>query len=602
MFMSRFWYLVLSVVTVVALVSTSIVTSTYQRDRARDAETLLRGDRQQIDNFLRTDARVRLDNLTPVGANPELSRLLNACLTRANDGGALQSHSQRINTQLRSLNDGLGEAARGQMLFAVDSRGILVGRTGLQETSGLGDFVGGLPLIDRALRGYVRDDVWEIQGRVYRMSARPILYQGRYVGVVVHAREIDQAFVQRISEALGGASVGFFTAQSMYASHQGDSDHEREAPRPESLTESLRALEQNQQWRTRGYTDVMQVQNGAGAVVYGHVAGTVGLVGGGFVVGRPRPELPSNYLLHAPRDEVRRVPWGVYVGLGLGGFLLGMLWLFLEHDQGSRGLHKMLTELAARKIERLDPLLLRGNARRMALAINEAFEAAMKAELARGGGAPPRSVQDLDALLDASKPALGQVLDIPPPPPAGLGGPAPLSFPPSKPPAPVGPPIKPPAPTPSVRNMPPPPAAAPLPPPVPTPAIGVAMVTPPAPPVAPPAPPAVPGAPVGGAAPAPPQSVMVSMADLASAAAGVSAPQGFASEEEELAHWRAVFDEFVTTKKQCNEPTESLIFDRFKNTLERNKKTLVEKNGAKAVRFSVYVKDGKATLKATPVK
>ena len=63
-----------------------------------------------------------------------------------------------------------------------------------------------------------------------------------------------------------------------------------------------------------------------------------------------------------------------------------------------------------------------------------------------------------------------------------------------------------------------------------------------------------------------------------------------------------MYDEFLRTKKQCGEPTEGLTFEKFQNTLRKNRDALVERHHCKRVRFSVYVKDGRASLKATPVK
>jgi hypothetical protein len=71
---------------------------------------------------------------------------------------------------------------------------------------------------------------------------------------------------------------------------------------------------------------------------------------------------------------------------------------------------------------------------------------------------------------------------------------------------------------------------------------------------------------------------------------------------DETAEWMGVYDEFLRVKKQCNEPTDGLSFDKFQNTLRKNRDALVERHGCKRVRFSVYVKDGRASLKATPVK
>lgn len=71
---------------------------------------------------------------------------------------------------------------------------------------------------------------------------------------------------------------------------------------------------------------------------------------------------------------------------------------------------------------------------------------------------------------------------------------------------------------------------------------------------------------------------------------------------DELADWRTVYSEFIALKKQCGEATAQLTFEKFKGTLQRNKDALVARHGCERVRFTVYVKEGKAALKASPVK
>jgi hypothetical protein len=75
-----------------------------------------------------------------------------------------------------------------------------------------------------------------------------------------------------------------------------------------------------------------------------------------------------------------------------------------------------------------------------------------------------------------------------------------------------------------------------------------------------------------------------------------------APEVDEETHWQQVFQEFVRTRASCGEPSEGLTYDKFRQKLEGNKAQLAAKYGCKTVRFQVYVKDGKAALKATPVK
>jgi hypothetical protein len=88
--------------------------------------------------------------------------------------------------------------------------------------------------------------------------------------------------------------------------------------------------------------------------------------------------------------------------------------------------------------------------------------------------------------------------------------------------------------------------------------------------------------------------------DLLASAAAAAAPAGEAGEEEQ--HWREVFRDFVRTRAECGESAEGLTYERFRQKLESNKSALVTKYGCKTVRFQVYVKDGKAALKATPVR
>ena len=66
--------------------------------------------------------------------------------------------------------------------------------------------------------------------------------------------------------------------------------------------------------------------------------------------------------------------------------------------------------------------------------------------------------------------------------------------------------------------------------------------------------------------------------------------------------WLGVYDDFIRTKRECNEPTEGLTFEKFSQTLKKNRDALMQRHGCKRVRFAVYVKEGRASLKATPVK
>jgi hypothetical protein len=74
------------------------------------------------------------------------------------------------------------------------------------------------------------------------------------------------------------------------------------------------------------------------------------------------------------------------------------------------------------------------------------------------------------------------------------------------------------------------------------------------------------------------------------------------SANPEETHFQSVYREFVATRERCGEAADGLTYDKFVAKLRKNKDQLVAKYACKSVKFQVYVKDGKAALKATPVR
>ncbi len=79
------------------------------------------------------------------------------------------------------------------------------------------------------------------------------------------------------------------------------------------------------------------------------------------------------------------------------------------------------------------------------------------------------------------------------------------------------------------------------------------------------------------------------------------APVGGGTSDEEH-HFQETFRDFLATRQRCGEPNDGMTYDKFAAKLRKNKEQLVAKYNCRTVRFQVYVKDGKAALKATPVK
>jgi len=87
----------------------------------------------------------------------------------------------------------------------------------------------------------------------------------------------------------------------------------------------------------------------------------------------------------------------------------------------------------------------------------------------------------------------------------------------------------------------------------------------------------------------------------ARATAEVPAPAAERRTDDE-AHWQAVYEEFLRVRETCGEPRAGVPYDRFREKLQRNRDQLIEKYACRTVRFQVYVKEGKAALKASPLR
>lgn len=75
-----------------------------------------------------------------------------------------------------------------------------------------------------------------------------------------------------------------------------------------------------------------------------------------------------------------------------------------------------------------------------------------------------------------------------------------------------------------------------------------------------------------------------------------------APDDPREAYYHEIYNEFVETKKTCGENLAGFTYEKFAKKLRKNTADLMKRPGIKDVKFSVYVKDGKAALKAKVVK
>src|SRR5690606_42060654 len=83
----------------------------------------------------------------------------------------------------------------------VAARGRVVARVGVHDDR-YGDTLAGYFLVDDALDGYMRDDLWLLGGKLYLVAGAPVI-GNRWAGAVIIGHEMDKELADRVVGQLG---------------------------------------------------------------------------------------------------------------------------------------------------------------------------------------------------------------------------------------------------------------------------------------------------------------------------------------------------------------------------------------------------------------
>ncbi len=575
MILSRFWYAVLALAFGAAVFILLLAVQMYNRAGNRAMGEALTADSSAVEWYLKDDARRRASALVQFALNPKLRANLAKSSGETKVPKAAREENQKV---LRKLAEDLSEDVKFDAIWAVDAGGRIVGA--VDEVTGANTEeweLGGYPIVADALHGWIRDDAWVFKGRIYRVVARPVEQEvnSEPVGAIVAAKIVNDTFARAVSKRTG-AAVGFYADNQRVASGAPEGFDKSNL---DSITQDLKFLEGNKEYEELGRSPV-RVLNESLGVVYARLPGDAWDLGAGYAVGRlaVRVNGPFEFLTKADNTDKSSVTKSPTFFAAVGGavlaLLLGLLFSFMEHTKPLRTFAGQTIELAKGKVDVLAPSKFSGAYKKIAADINEGME-----KIAEKGGVP-RKAANLEQVLGPlpSQPAMSAF--------ALPGEAAPPSVPQISPTASSGPRGLPKAPPRAIPEAPqsiepepmeaaPEPAARPKPPP----------------PKRPGAAPPVPAAP-------PPEVAVNESSQIQS----VAELEAGAAPFDEMADWRKVYEEFLALKQQCGEPINSLTFDKFKGTLQRNKDALVARHNCTRVKFTVYVKEGKAALKASPAK
>ena len=606
MLLSRFWYLVLALALGVSAFVLSVAAQLYNRSGTTAMSEALSADSSAVGWFLKDDARTRSSALIPIALSPDIRGGLAKVSPETKPN---RESREKTRAALKKLGDDVPTDLKFDALWAVDANGRVIASVGDVIVVDEDWELGGYPIVADALHGWIRDDAWVWKGRIYRVVARPVEQEvnGEPVGAIVGAKIVDDKFASSVSKRTG-AAVGFYAEGARVASWAPEGFDKSSL---DVITQDLKLLDDNKDYQEKGRTEPRVIGAHLG-VVYARLPGEAWDLGAGYAVGRlaVAVDSPLDFLNKADDTDKKSVPTlliilGVLVAAGLGGFFS-----VLEHTRPLSVFRAEAARMAKGEIDVLSPSRFRGAYKKIASDLNDGIE-----KVAAKGGAPRRAA-DLEQVLGPipAQPAMS-AFSVPggpgdasnesrpsfpkPPTSSQRGAPRLRQSGPNAPPSgPGGPPsgdvveadlLSAPAPAPVAPTPPAAPAASPGRPPPPRPK------------------PPVPGAP-GAAAATPVAAAAVPAAPAAAAPANGGAPAASAAPAaagpapDEIVEWRKVYEDFLALKKQCNEPTANLTFEKFQGTLQRNKDALVARHACSRVKFTVYVKEGKAALKASPVK
>ncbi|MDI1427919.1 MXAN_5187 family protein [Polyangium sorediatum] len=553
MILSRFWYLALAILLGVSAFTLMLAAQMYNRSGLRAMSDSLAADSSAVGWYLKDDARNRSSALIPIALAPELRGQLAKATPEAKPSREIRDEAKK---SLKKLDGDVPAELKFDALWAVDGSGRVIASVGIEHAE---DWeLGGYPVVADALHGWIRDDAWVWKGRIYRVVARPVEAEvnGEPVGAVIGVKIVDDKFAQGVSKRTGSA-VGFYADGARVASWAPEGFDKANL---DQITQDLKQLEDNKDYQEKGRSEPRVIASHLG-VVYARMPGEAWDLGAGYAVGRlaVAVDSPLDFLNKADDTDKKNVPTIFVIAAILALAGVGVFFSVLEHTQPLATFGKEAIRLAKGEVDVLAPSKFRGAYKKIASDVNDGID-----KIAAKGGAPRRAA-DLEQVL-------GPIPAAPTMSAFAVPGPGETSS------------TAIPVPNSSPSPAKPLPKALPKPKPRPgsTTQDPVESIPEPEPEAAP--------APAAAPPPLP-----------KAAAAEPAAPAAEGDEVDELTEWQKVYEEFVAMKQQCGEQTAGMTFEKFKSTLQRNKDALVQRHGVTRVKFTVYAKEGKAALKASPV-
>ncbi len=589
MFLSKIWFFLITIVAAVAITIALIMPRPAERAAKVQEDDRVRTACLVTGVLLRDNARARIQ-LTSEFAQAVRQLKLSRTLFEASkddivSGQAHATTRKELGTLLESVS-----GTKPSFVWLLDRRGRVVARSNVENTS-YGDSVRGYYVVQDALDGYVRDDLWMMEDGLYRVAAAPVLTQSlEWAGAVVVGQAMDQEFAISLSENIS-ANISFYVSGKSVAASEPIQIHK-------DVVAGAAELSEIDEGDGCSASTLLHVEAGGKryAVVNAGLPGEAGEQDAFYsvLIERAKPLDFMGMLKSAKKDDLGfdRFPWIKVIGAFVIMMVVGLLLTLREVDGPLKKLNRNAVALAQGETERFDENAHRSKYGSIARSVNIAIDKmhrdakAAKKDLDQLLGPAP-GVGQIDAGASALPPVgpggSSGVAAAPPPSEFKFGGAAPSS---------------------GGLGL---PSTEPKTPAPPMPGLSVAQAKKPVEPNPEKTPPPVPmrrvGTESGPTMKPPTDNHKVPLAIDADILGGDDEAPTIADDNAQPQNYfEQVYEEFIALKKSCGEPTENLTFERFAKKLRKNEDALIAKHSCSSVKFQVYEKDGKAALKASPVK
>ncbi len=206
MFWSKIWFFLVAVVAVIAVTIALVMPRPAQRAAANEEKRRLTVACGVVGILLESDARNRVDLAGSFARTDKIiAELADASAATALDEARMKKVREVGGSVMKTIEG----ARKPDFAILIDKKGRVVARVRLDEDE-FGDVVAGRPLVDDALAGYLRDDLWAQNGTMYFVSASPVINQTEYVGAIVLGHQLTNDFAKKLLGESLLVSLGFY--------------------------------------------------------------------------------------------------------------------------------------------------------------------------------------------------------------------------------------------------------------------------------------------------------------------------------------------------------------------------------------------------------